>query len=458
MSVMIHDFILSNSEQIVDRARMRGRDRARGKSSEARLAHGIPLFLSQLAEQLVPTESTNLLQMVSSEDASSITDSAALRGHRLLKSGFTVAQVVHGYGDVCQVVTDLARETRAPISNEEFHVFDRCIDEAIAGAVGAYGRQRERDVAHVGSERLGVLARELRNLLNSATVSFEVIKRGMVGPGGSTGAEHSRSLSGLRALIERSLAEVRLEAGMLMPERFSAAEFIEEIEARAAMQADAHGLQLTVSSEGGDTMIAADWQLLALAVANLLHNAFKFTRAHGHVSLTMRATTDYIVISVGDECGGLPNGKAEELSASFTRGASERFGLGLGLSIALNAVRVNSGDLYVRDIPGMDCVFTIDLPRQPPLSGAVPQVVPSADLGSHKMRVDEPTHGDCSRARGPERRTTWSRAPREPVANRNDVSVGPVAKEWCNWKEPPIASLESMCRIACVSTQGAKTS
>jgi hypothetical protein len=52
---MLHDFILSNSEQIVDRARMRGRDRALGKLSEARLAYGIPLFLSQLADQLVPT-------------------------------------------------------------------------------------------------------------------------------------------------------------------------------------------------------------------------------------------------------------------------------------------------------------------------------------------------------------------------------------------------------------------
>jgi len=394
---MLHDFILSNSEQIVDRARMRGRDRAPGKSSEARLAHGIPLFLSQLADQLVPTASTNLLQMASSEDASHITDSAALRGHHLLKSGFTVAQVVHGYGDVCQVVTDLARETKAPISREEFHVFDRCIDEAIAGAVGAYGRQRERDVAHVGAERLGVLARELRNVLNSAILSFEAIKKGMVGLGGRTGAEHSRSLSGLRALIERSLAEVRLEAGMLMPERFSAAEFFEEIEARALMQAEGHGLQLTVNSEGGDIVIAADWQLLALAVSNLLHNAFKFTRAHGHVSLTTRATTDCIVISVGDECGGLPNGKAEELSGSFTRGAAERVGLGLGLSIALNAVRVNSGDLYVRDIPGKGCVFTIDLPRLPPPSTTIPDAVPSVDLVSHRVRIDETTHDECSR-------------------------------------------------------------
>ena len=422
MSVMLHDFILSNDEQIIDRARSRGRNRASGKSSQAKLEHGIPLFLGQLADQLVPTASTNLLQQASSEDASNITDSAARRGHQLLKSGFTVAQVVHGYGDVCQVVTDLAREVNARISSEEFHVFDRCVDEAIAGAVGAYGRQRERDVAHVGAERLGVLARELRNGLNSAILSFEVIKKGMVGLGGRTGAEHSRSLSGLRALIERSLAEVRLEAGMLMPERFSAAEFFEEIEARATMQAEGHGLQLTVNSEGGDIMIAADWQLLALAVSNLLHNAFKFTRSHGHVSLTTRATTDCIVVSVGDECGGLPSGKAEELSRSFTRGTAERIGLGLGLSIALNAVRVNSGDLYVRDIPGKGCVFSIDLPRQPPPSTAVPDPARSAEHGFPKVGSDEATQGDCSRE--PETRRSGQLSQRNGVVGSSSQRGG----------------------------------
>ena len=96
MSVMLHDFILSNSEQIIDRARGPGRNRASGKSFQAKLEHGIPLFLDQLADELVPTASTNLLQTASSEDSSNITDSAARRGHQLLKSGFAVAQVVHG--------------------------------------------------------------------------------------------------------------------------------------------------------------------------------------------------------------------------------------------------------------------------------------------------------------------------------------------------------------------------
>ena len=59
--------------------------------------------------------------------------------------------------------------------------------------------------------------------------------------------------------------------------------------------------------------------------------------------------------------GGVPEGKAEQLFEPFSRG-DNRTGLGLGLGIALSAVRANAGDLTVRDVPGIGCVFTIELP------------------------------------------------------------------------------------------------
>lgn len=40
----------------------------------------------------------------------------------------------------------------------------------------------------------------------------------------------------------------------------------------------------------------------------------------------------------------------------------DRTGLGLGLSICLGGVVANGGALRVRDVPGMGCLFTIDLP------------------------------------------------------------------------------------------------
>jgi signal transduction histidine kinase len=395
---LLHDFIVSNRDQIIDRARQRARERTAPKLLESKLEHGIPLFLTQLADALVPVAPPSALHLVGALAPSTrIGDSAALHGRELLRTGFTVAQVVHGYGDVCQIVTELASEMNAAITAQDFHVFNRCLDDAIAGAVTAYGRQRERDIAFEGTERLGVLAHELRNILHTAILSFDVIKRGMVGVGGSTGAVHSRSLAGLRSRVERSLAEVRLQAGMpTMLERVSVLAFIEEIEISAAMEAEGYGFHLTVGSVDSDVTIDADWQLLTSAVTNLLQNAFKFTRRHGHISLTTLVTEDRVLIEVADECGGLPAGKAEELFRPFTRGSSSDSGLGLGLSIALRAARANSGDIRVRDVPGTGCVFTIDLPRQRPPE-PVFHVLPHADPGSPKASGRGPRRGAHSR-------------------------------------------------------------
>ena len=395
---MLHDFITSNRERIIDRARQRARERTAPKSLEAKLEHGIPLFLTQLADALVPVAPRGALHLVGpAGNSTEIGDSAALHGRELLRNGFTVAQVVHGYGDICQIVTELAGELDAPISTEDFQVFNRCLDDAIAGAVTAYGHQRERDLAFEGTERLGVLAHEMRNLLHTAILSFDVIKKGMVGVGGSTGAIHSRSLAGIRTLVERSLADVRLQAGLpTVIERVSVAAFVEEIEVGAAMQAEGYGLHLTVGSVDSDVTIDADWQLLTSAVSNLLQNAFKFTRRHGMISITTRVTNDRVLIEVADECGGLPPGKAEELFRPFI-GSPGKSGLGLGLSIALRAARANSGDLHVRDVPGKGCVFTLDLPRGTPPPKSVFHVLPDGRHGSPKATGHGPKRGAHSR-------------------------------------------------------------
>jgi signal transduction histidine kinase len=362
---MLYRFIVTNREVIIDRARQRVRLRAPLIASEDKLERGVPLFLTELVRALAPLDGPDDPREVRADLAvrQQIIESAARYGHELLRNGFSVAQVVHGYGDVCQVVTELAGETDAAIGPEDFQVFNQCLDDAIAGAVTAYGRQREQDLAQQGMERMGVFAHELRNLLGTAMLSFDVIKNGTVGLGGSTGAIHARSLSRLHALVERSLSEVRLEAGVPLVERVSLLEFIEELVVSARMQAEANALHLTVLSAEGDATVDVDRQLLASAVSNLLQNAFKYTHPHGNVVLATRLTEDRVLIDVSDECGGLPPGKAEQLFRPFVRGGADRSGLGLGLWISLNAVRANSGELRVRDIPGKGCVFTIDLPR-----------------------------------------------------------------------------------------------
>src|ERR1041385_8451750 len=174
--------------------------------------------------------------------SAAIDRAAAQHGGELLQKGFTVDQVVHDYGDLCQAVTELAQEKKEPISVDEFHTFNRCLDSAIAGAVTEFGRQRDHVIfeqnARTLNERLGSLAHELRNLLNTATLAYTAIKGGHGAVAGATGAVLDRSLDGLRSLVDRALADVRLTAGLQAPrDSISLDVVLEEI--RIAAQLDA---------------------------------------------------------------------------------------------------------------------------------------------------------------------------------------------------------------------------
>ena len=64
-----------------------------------------------------------------------------------------------------------------------------------------------------------------------------------------------------------------------------------------------------------------------------------------------------------DECGGLPPGDVEELFRPFEQRAADRTGVGLGLPFSRWGVEANHGHISARSLPGIGCVFTIDLPR-----------------------------------------------------------------------------------------------
>lgn len=146
---VLHEFIFANRESIIERAKARVRARIGESSADAKVEHGVPVFLMQLVDALARDASANSLRLVRLDDSATvINDSAALHGFELLKNGFTIGQVVHGYGDVCQVVTELASDTHTGISVDDFRVFNRCLDDAIAGAVTAYASQGKSDLPH----------------------------------------------------------------------------------------------------------------------------------------------------------------------------------------------------------------------------------------------------------------------------------------------------------------------
>ena len=143
---MLYEFITLNRDEIIRRCRAKVAARSVPPPTEAEIENGVPLFLEQLVDALRAGESKSAAM-----SASAVTQFGA-EHHQSTIDGETVRE----------------------------------------------------------NERLGFFAHELRNLIHTALVAFEVVKSGNVGVGGSTGAVLHRSLVKAQDLVAHSLAEVRL--------------------------------------------------------------------------------------------------------------------------------------------------------------------------------------------------------------------------------------------------------
>jgi len=184
-SVSLGQFVAAHRTDIVQRCLLKV---AKTEASEtAELDFGIPAFLDQLIEDLD----------VAGSKTREIRATATKHGHNLFLQGLTASEVVHVYGSVCQSVTDLAVETSATVTANDFRTLNRCLDDAIAGAVSEYTRQQglQRD------DQVLIHSVEARNLLSAAMTAFDMIHTGTVGVGGSTGALLRRSLVELQRLL-----------------------------------------------------------------------------------------------------------------------------------------------------------------------------------------------------------------------------------------------------------------
>jgi signal transduction histidine kinase len=351
---MLFELIAQHRDLLVARAREKVRQRVAPAPTELELSRGVPLFLDQFSTRLKRSED---------HEASVINTDATIRGGELLEAGFTIGQVVHGYGDICQSVMQLAVELQISVPPKSFKTLNMCLDIAIADAVTEYASRREQQIVDRGVEHLGFLAHELRNLLNTATLAFEAVRGGSVGVGGSTGQLLATSLVRMSELVTESLAEVRLAAGRSRNERVRVGHLLEELEIAATTQANTRQLELAIAPVPDDLCIDGDAQIVASILTNLVQNACKFTHKHGRITISTRITAETVAIDVADQCGGLSAGNSEELFRPYEQRSSDRSGLGLGLPISRKGAITVGGTLTVRDVPGTGCVFTVTLRR-----------------------------------------------------------------------------------------------
>src|SRR5579872_627284 len=204
---MLHDFMTRERNSILTMARHKANETQGTRQRSNALEEGWGIFFDELIGLMERDEPFEF-----HAEKGLHTHEAKKQGKEYLRLGYTVSEVVHSYGILCQAVTSLAGKLNVEITPREFQQLNLSLDTVIAEAVTEFEQDRRKNVDQEEVQRLGFLAHELRNCLQSATLSLEMIESGSVGVRSSTSAVLQESLKKMAELIDTALTEVRLRS------------------------------------------------------------------------------------------------------------------------------------------------------------------------------------------------------------------------------------------------------
>jgi signal transduction histidine kinase/DNA-binding response OmpR family regulator len=219
-------------------------------------------------------------------------------------------------------------------------------------------------------EFLATLSHELRTPMNAILGWLSILESG----------KPIREIHSALAIINRNAhMQAKLIEDLLDMNRLMAGNVQLEIAAvdlgsllQATMQAlqpaaDAKRVQLIAVVPAGNGELLADGRRLQQVLWNLVHNAIKFTPAHGRVEIRVHRDDEQLEIAVQDNGQGISPSflphvfeRFRQQDASTTR---PTFGLGLGLSIAKHLVELHGGTIAAASAgDGNGATFSVRLP------------------------------------------------------------------------------------------------
>ena len=131
-------------------------------------------------------------------------------------------------------------------------------------------------------------------------------------------------------------------------------------------QATAHGVTLETIVEPDLPPVRLCEPLFVDALGRLIENGIKFSRGEGkRVTVSARAVDDSVEVAVADEGVGVPPEEIPHLFERFRqigRDKMEQQGVGLGLAIAWELIRLHGGEITVESELEVGSTLTIRLP------------------------------------------------------------------------------------------------
>ena len=215
------------------------------------------------------------------------------------------------------------------------------------------------------------VSHELRTPLSALKAMVETLRGGAMRDPEAADDFLSRidhEVDGLAELVADLLALSRMESGgdVLELREMDAADLVREAAARLEPLAVRAQIHLATAADASGARVRVDPERMAQVLANLVHNAIKFTPAGGTVTLGTSATPAEVMLFVRDTGAGIDPADLERIFERFFKSDPSRAtgGTGLGLAIAKHAVQAHGGTIGAASGGrGHGATFTVTLPR-----------------------------------------------------------------------------------------------
>lgn len=232
-----------------------------------------------------------------------------------------------------------------------------------------------RNLQTTRRELIGNISHEFRTPLAGIKAMVETLADGAIDDKNAARDFLTRidsEVDRLAQLVAELIELSRIETGKaeLKKEPANLNQLVGEVIAQLSPQVERQNLSISQDCAAGLPSVPADKDRVRQVIANLVHNAIKFTRPGGKITITTKTLEESVVVDIADTGLGIPREDLARVFERFYKGDKARAGegTGMGLAIAKHVVEAHGGSIWVRSEEGKGSTFSFSLPLKATLN------------------------------------------------------------------------------------------
>jgi signal transduction histidine kinase len=250
------------------------------------------------------------------------------------------------------------------------HALDALIahERAATDAYLLTERVRADDAVANRDEFLGMVAHDVRNLLNLVVLGLQPLRS----PGDELARQQVqmaaerilRYVARMNRIVSDLVDVTSIGAGKLAvrPVRSDAARLMKEVADAFQLAAAENGIELVAAPPTAEMRALFDHERLVQVFSNLISNAIKFTPKGGRITFDANLGERSLRFCVADTGIGIPVANLEAIFDRFWKSGDDRRGQGLGLYISKSIVEAHGGRMWAESSVSLGARLYVEIP------------------------------------------------------------------------------------------------